>query len=230
MYSYERIPGSRPIKPEKDLLKSMITKQFALKLKNLGYRFKGKYRVYKEEAEVENPYKDIFSIYRGFEFRILLLNEDIYLCIDPKIIFKFNSSIKQLIEKGANPNSLKDFSVSYSAEREGIDGYLIETASIGEDFVCKIKNYRDFREVEISADKVFPEPRPELIQKLLNEIGVQYDVIGLQRKLSFLDSKTASRDRLYKTLEIIKRLKSEVFPLKFGEFEVNIEETPVVVR
>ena len=65
---------------------------------------------------------------------------------------------------------------------------------------------------------------------ILNELGMDFDVISLQRKLSFLDSRTASKDRLIRTLEIIKRLKQEIFPLEFGEFKIALEDSPMVVK
>jgi len=229
-YSYRNFSGAKEIDPDIRVLKSMITKQFGLKLRNCGYRFKGKYIAYKEE--VEHPHKDIFNVFEGFEFRIILLNEEFFLCVDPHIVFRTSCSINYLLSQGFDQGSLSDFSVSYSGEeRMRIDGYLIETVKEGNAHFCQIKNFRDFAEVKVPADKVFPESRPELIQMILDKLGRNFDVASLQRKLSFLDSKTASKDRLMKTLEIIQRLKQEkIFPLEFGEFKVELEDNPVVVK
>ncbi|MEM3871136.1 MAG: hypothetical protein QXE05_01030 [Nitrososphaeria archaeon] len=236
-YSYEGGNGAREVTPDLKIIKSMITRQFGLKLRSLGYRFKGDYIAYKEENEIDQPYKNIFSVFDGFEFRTVLIGESILLCIDPHIIFRTNCSVGELIENSVPLDQLRDFSVTYLLEKEkkGIDGYLLETlrqqTENGKDaIICKIKNYRDFTEVTIPAYRVFPEARPELIQELLNKIGAAYDVINLQRKLSFLDSKTASRDRLMKTLEIVRKLQSEVFPIEFGKFKVDLEVEPIVVR
>jgi len=228
-YSYKSFPKAREITLNLRVLKSMITKRFALKLRNNGYRFKRRYIAYREE--VEQPHRDIFSVFKGFEFRTILLNDQIFLCIDPHIVFRVNCSIDYLLSKGFERVSLSDFSISYSGE-EGtrIDGYLIETIEESDVNFCRIKNFRDFTEVKISADKVFPEPRPELIQMILDVLGRNFDVKSLQRKLSFLDSKTASKDRLTRTLEIVQGLKQEIFPLEFGEFKIELEDNPVVVK
>ncbi|MCS7365261.1 MAG: hypothetical protein NDF54_07495 [archaeon GB-1867-035] len=228
-YSYKSFPEARETTFNLRVLKSMITKQFALKLKNNGYKFKRKYIAYREE--VEQPHKDIFSVFKGFEFRIILLDDQIFLCIDPHIVFKVNCSIDYLLSQGFDRSLLSDFSVSYSGEEgKRIDGYLIETVEESNVNLCRIKKFRDFTEVKILANNVFPEPRPELIQMILDGLGRNFNVISLQRKLSFLDSKTASKDRLMRTLEIVQRLKEEVFPLEFGEFKVELEDNPVVVK
>ena len=237
-YSYENGPGAQRVRPSLPILKSMITRQFALALRRKNYKFKGRnYRPYRVEAEINHPHKDIFSIYEGFEFRMVLINGQIFLCIDPHIMFETKCSVEDLVNKGVNHKELNDFSVSYSVKSEGkrrVDGYLLETISEksgeGISLACRIKNYRDFKEVLVPAKSVIPEPRPELIQELLNKLNRNYDVISLQRKLSFLDSKTASKDRLFKTMEIAKHLQKEVFPLKFGEFKVKLEAEPIVVR
>ena len=82
-YSYKSFPKAREITLNLRVLKSIITKQFVLKLRNNGYRFKGKYTAYREE--VEQPHRDVFSVFKGFEFRTILLNDQIFLCIDPHL-------------------------------------------------------------------------------------------------------------------------------------------------
>jgi hypothetical protein len=232
-YSYERsIDAVEEDHPSIQILKSMITRQFALKLQNNGYRFKGEYRVYKPDYQLESLHRDIFSVYDGFVFRTVVIGGSILLCIDPHITFSFNASIKTLIDKGIRLDQLKDFSVTYSGGKiKRIDGYLLETLrQKGTNLVCRIKNYRNFTEEIVPAEIVFPEARPELIQETLKKLNRPYDVVALQRKLSFLDSKTASRDRLLKTLEIAKELQERIFPLEFGQFKVELEIEPIVIR
>ncbi|MGB9614052.1 MAG: hypothetical protein ACPL3B_00925, partial [Fervidobacterium sp.] len=111
-----------------------------------------------------------------------------------------------------------------------VDGYLIETIAERECFLCKVKNYREFEEEILSADIVFPEPKPELIQHLLVLLNRNFDLIAKQRELSFLNSKTASKDRFYKTLEIVNMLKEKIFPISFGDWKIDLETTPIVVK
>lgn len=236
-YCYESSAGAQTVVPDLPILKRMITRQFALALKRNDYRFKGRYRAYKLENEISHSHRDIFSVHEGFEFRTVIVEEQMFLCVDPHIVFGIKCSIEDLVSKGIKPEELNDCSVSHLAEDEErrIAGYLLETVLGKRDIeprssICRIKNYRDFAEVLVPAKLVFPETRPELIQELLSKLHRNYDVIRLQRRLSFLDSRTASRDRLLKTMEIIRQLQKDVFPLEFGEFEVNIEAEPIVVR
>ncbi len=232
-YSFKRTNEGLKLKDTNLLiLKSIITKQFALKIKEAGYRFKGKYKVYTLKNKIKHEATDIFSLFEGFEFRFVLIGSDLFLCIDPRLIFKMNSSIKDLVDKGVVLEILRDFSVFYKKDNENMErsGYLIETINENGKIKCKIKNYDDFYEEKILAKEVFLEPKPEIIQMILNELKINFNVISLQRKLSFLDSKTASRDRFFKTLEIVKKLKQNIFPIKFGVFEVDIEDEPVIIR
>ena len=234
-YSHTYYQNSEPISPDLGLIKALITKQFVLKLKSQGYKFKSKYKVYDIGQEIVTPYTDLFKLYEGFEFRTVIIGEEIFLVIDPKVITVVQASIQDFLLRGADIGSLREFSVYYLEEESGgriveKKGYLLATQGEGDNAVCIIKRYEDFSEITVSAGSVFPEPRAELLQTLLGAIGEEFDIIELQRKFSFLDSKTSSRDRLLKTLEIVERLESEVFPLKFGDFEVKIDKTPIVVR
>jgi len=224
--------GLQPIEVTLPMLMRLVTKQFVLGLKEAGYCLKGRYIVYREQDELDQPCKDIFCIYDGFEFRVVNLTNGILLCVDPHLIFRSNCTIGQLLEKGMSPADLSDFSVNYRREeRYRIDGYLIETRiSDSGQALCKVKNYRDFKQEDVPAENVLPEPKPELIQRVLEHLSRRFNVIALQRKQSFLDSFTASRDRLMRTLAIITELRRNVFPLRFGKFKVSLDSEPVVIR
>ncbi|RLE79748.1 MAG: hypothetical protein DRJ51_07160 [Thermoprotei archaeon] len=231
-YSYERI-SSIEVEPTLEMIKRILVKQFCLTLKNNGYEFKGKYLVYSKSKEIDHPHRDIFSVFDGFEFRIMIVQSEPVLCINPHLIFRVNCSIQDLIERGVDIAKLSDFSVSYKGENSyGVDGYLIETLIERDSrtsFLCRIKDYREFTEELVPADRVRPEPRPELIQYLLRCLNIEFDVIKMQREYSFLESKTASKDRFLKTLKIVKELK-KLFPIKFGDFEVDIQTEPIIVK
>lgn len=236
-YTYEALENAVEIEPNPVLLKSIITKQFCLKLYDNGYRFKGKYLAFKKEDRINQPHDDIFSIFDGFRFRTVLLFERLFLCVDPHLVIWSQASIEYLLKQGCNPHQLADFSVSYrSSEGRRIDGYLVRTASansfeghLGEDFLCQVKNHRDFKEELLSPSAVYPESRPELIQTLLDVLNRKFNVISLQRQHSFLNAKTASLERLRKTLTIVAGMQV-IFPLEFGGFKVTLENEPVRIK
>jgi len=231
--TYEVKEGCQPIEPTLPMLLSVVTKQFALKLRAAGYRFRGRHLPYRSADELDQPCKDVFRIYDGFEFRIVNLSGSILLCINPHLILRSNCTVGQLVKDGVDLAELADFSTSYrGAEGKRIDGYLIETkvADSGQ-ALCKVKSYREFKQEDVPAEDVLPEPKPEVIQRIIEAMNRRFNVIAFQRKYSFLDSSTASRDRLVRTLEIVKRLQEEkIFPLTFGGFQVNLDGDPVVIQ
>lgn len=230
-YSYMFEEGLIEVQPTVQMIKRIITKQFILKLKNAGYRvIRKKYVAYHKQNEMDLPHRDIFSIFDGFEFRIMTLNNNLMICINPRLVIRANCSVEYLIKSGINPDKLKDFSVRYKGDEGRVDGYLIETIAERECYLCRIKNYREFKEETIPAGRVFPEPKPELIQYIIELLNRNFDLITKQRELSFLNSKTASKDRFYKTLEIATMLKKSIFPINFGDWEVNLETTPIVIK
>lgn len=236
-FSFEPFGGASETEPNLQILKNMTTKQFTLKLREKGYSFKGKYRAFLESEKIEQPHEDIFSIFKGFEFRTVILEDSIHLCIDPRLIIRTNCSIDYLIQQGIDIEVLADFSVVYWNQKgDNLLGFLIETipgekidARLGLSPICRIRERKEFKEEYIVPKNVYPESRPEILQSILDNLDRSFDVISLQRKYSFLDSKTASKDRLAETFDVIEKLKS-VFPLRFGGFQVALEQEPIRIK
>ena len=111
----------------------------------------------------------------------------------------------------------------------GVDGYLIDTTTIDEGVRCHVKDYRSLQEMQIDSSNVKPEPRPEVLQKLGECINLDFAVVKLQRKLSFMDSPVPSRERFAKTLELAKDLAQSIFPISFGGFTVTMDSTPIAI-
>ncbi|MHA1919936.1 MAG: hypothetical protein ACTSWX_09345 [Promethearchaeota archaeon] len=215
-------------------IRNLITKQFVYNLKLKNYIFKGKYRFYHLKDEIKQRHSQIFRIFNGSKFRFYILQNDLFLVLDPNLIINFEASIYELIKLGINPETIKNFSVRYKNESTGgIDGYLIETKQQEQnnsEFYCKVKDYKSFEVIDCNAKHTYPESRPELIQKFLNEMKLNFNVITLQRKESFLSSKTASLDRFQRTLDIINELKNEIFPITFGSYRIDLESDPIIVK
>lgn len=237
LYTYKKVKNAKEIEPSLSLLKGMITKQFCLRLIDNSYKFKGKYLAFKEDDIIDQPHADIFKMFNGFKFRTITLFDRLFLCIDPHLIILNEASIDYLLNEGVAPHRLSDFSVRYrSQEGKNVDGYLVETAQgntfdgrLGSEFLCKIKSYREFEEQLIPPSRVYPESRPEVIQRILDNLDRRFNVISLQRQHSFLNTKAASKERLKRTLEIIRQL-LEVFPLEFGKFKVILEGDPARIK
>jgi len=222
--------------PPIEVTKSMISKHFGAKLQSSGYLSKkkriGDYHAYSREDEVQHQQTDIFRLYTGFEYRFAIIQGHILLVVNPHLIFEMAASISKLISLGCPIDTLRDFSVSYRSG-SGVDGYLVETVvqSDGEkNELCNITDFRDGTEQFIKAKTVFPEGRPDVLQYILKLLNRNFDVTDLQRRFSFLDSKTSSKDRYSQTLSIVEQLRSRVFPLNFDDFQVQLSGGPVQVR
>jgi hypothetical protein len=236
-FSHKKMPGAVETELRIPILKNMFTKQFCLKLRDCGYRFRKKYHVFRNEDAIGQPNSDVFEVFNGFKFRTIELFKRLFLCIDPHLIIITRASIDFLLKEGMNSESLSGFSVRY--KEEGlyyIDGFLLSTAPgktfdnrLGSDFLCQIKSYRDFKEELVSPSVTFPESRPEVLQALLDGLGRNFNVVSLQRQHSFLNSRTASRDRLQRTLRIVTQLQ-DAFPLNFGKFKVVLENQPARIK
>jgi hypothetical protein len=241
--SFSEYKGSKETQASPEILKGFLAKQLYLKLKAEGYKSRKKisYCVYRDADEVKQDYGDIFRVFRGFSYRVLVLDKSYFLCIDPHITLETMSSIAHLIQRGLIASDL-EFPVRYKTEESfRIDGYLLDTA-IGTEFdqnleptyFCKIKRYRvkkdEPSEDIVSAETVFPESRPELIQRLLEKLGIYYNIIKLQRNLSFIDSRTASKDRFAETIRIVNGIQSEIFPLAFGDFLAKLNPKPIIIK
>jgi len=237
VYTYEAGKNRVEIELSSLLLKRMVAKQFWLGLKKDGSGSRGKYSAFREEDIIDQPHGDIFNMFNGFRYRTIVLFDRLFLCIDSHLVILSMTNIGHLLSQGIAPEKLSDFSVRYRSQGgKHIDGYLIKTAQghtfdsrLGSEFFCKVKSYREFEEQLVLVSQVYPESRPELMQRILNDLNRSFSVISLQRQQSFLSSKTASKDRLKRTLEIVTQLK-EVFPLQFGDFEVNLESEPVRIK
>jgi hypothetical protein len=237
-YSWQSSPQGREVVPDLEILRRFISKAFSSALREHGYWFRGKYIAFLPKKEIEQqPHRDIFRMYDGFAYRIVVLGDHFTICIDPHLALRFLAKVDRLIIMGLGLDKLSDFSVSYKKEGERrIDGYLLETTLTGAGkSMCRIKAYREedkeIREELVDSSIITPEARPELIQKLLQELGSNFDVISFQRKFSFLDSRTPSRDRFAKTLEIVSSLlNGGVFPLQFGGFQATLAPNPLVVK
>jgi len=243
-YSFVAYPNSTECQVTQDILTSFLRKRLPLALKDRGYNFRKKYHAYKDNNdEVKHSHQNIFRIFKGFEYRIVALENEVFICIDPRVILESVSSIADLIQRGISPSYLNDFSARY-IDDEGfrIDGYLVETATGKElaqkpnsSYFCRINRYRKEKEEPeeeiVPAERVFPESRPELIQEFLERLGIDFGLIRLMRSLSFLDSPTPSLDRLVQTIRRVEELvTSGVFPLKFDGFSFNLDNQPIVLK
>jgi len=232
-YTYTFREGCEPAETSLYRNKLFITKHFAEKLREAGYavkRRKSDYGtryslVYDPHAIINERHRDILHLYEGFDVRFPLIAEEIFLRIDPHVIFRVTGSLDDLMTKGIHRHILRGIPVRYREEEyAGISGYL---ERIDENRICHIVDFRDGQERRIQAAEVFPEARAELIRNLLVSLGSDYDVVRQIQRAAFLHTDQPSRYRLRRTLDIASDLAERIFPLSFGGFNVVLETEPV---
>lgn len=231
-YSLAGGTGNIVAEPAQEIIKRFIFKNLISRLAAKGFLRKRRrisYVVFRTSDEVQHPHTQFFRVYNGFEIRVRTVEEAYLLCIDPHVVIQSEATLAQYVQQGVSLSGLSGFSVKYDDDTySGIDGYLIETLQNGV-VKCRIKNYRELNETLVDVNKVKPEPRPEVLQELGDKVGIDFGVIKLQRKLSLQDSPIPSRQRFEKTKELAAMVAREIFPMKFGNFTIEMNAAPVAI-
>lgn len=253
-YSLEPHERSKTIEFTGEIRKRCISKAFREALRPQGFSFKGRFGniAYYTKSFLNRDYREIFGAYTAFEFRTWENfdgeNWQSYLIIDPHIAFAMRASIHNLVVDGHNNRKLEGMSLENYAVRVtgesvqsldeklfGIDGTIVAMKRLSDtELVCEILDARNGKILEFPAQDVYLEPRPEILRDVvLKGLGINFDVIKLQRERSFLESSTAAKDRYLKTIEIVEKFlqqHTKTFPLSLGDNKVHISSKPEIIR
>jgi len=202
------------------LLKSLVTRIFQLLLKSEGYEIRrdrlGNYDVFDPRNLILHESQDIFKILKGFEYRIRVYGDFLYLAVDYKIRFEPVASIGELIDKGVDPEFFFGNFVILN-EDDKPKKCLVEKINEEEAEV------RDLREElhRVSTREIYPEPKPHVLDEVLKLLGRKANAVMLQRKATFLDIRQASRRRLHEIRNIIDSLRT-LFSKGYNGFEIEL--------
>ena len=224
-FSLKKINGCEETEFNPYKIQKLIENAFKKKLSSNSYSFNRKYVVYKENNKIPHKQENegIFSIFKGFEYRFVPIMNDMFLCIDYKLIIKFNASIQDLLDLNASKRSLIGNSVKFkSTDREERNGLLIGVEDHG---VC-IVDFYEGGEKSVSADKLYLLCRPEVIQHILKEMRRSENVISLQRQHSLLNP----RRRLVEIKKVAKSLNDEIFPILIEGLDIKLDTEPLPIE
>ena len=209
-------------------IRKLIENAFKRKLSSDLYKFWGKwdYTAYTENNKIlhNRQNESIFSMFKGFEYRFAPVMDDMFLCVDYKLIIKVNASIKDFLNLNATKQSLIGNSVEFKDIDKGkSNGTLISISDKGD---CIVDFYEGGME-SVSADELYLLCRPEVIQHILKEIGQPEDVVLLQRQYSLLNP----RRRLVEIKDIVKKLNEEqCFPILIEGLEIILDDKPLPIE
>lgn len=215
------------------MLKSFITKHMGIQLKGNSFissksrnAFDSSYISYSLAKEISHADRDMYKIFDGFEYRIVLLENKFCLCINPHLKIKTEASVKSMIQNGLPPDQLFLLGADY---QEGMERKRcnIVSATVSN---CNIRDLDADEDKEIVSEDVFVLPKPDILQNLLSLMKRKSNIIEIQRKYSFLSDKEASKARFQKTIEIASGLTEKIFPLQFGDFRVEFIPKTINLR
>ena len=212
----------KEIQPDTLALQSFITKQFLISLAAKGYliskkgdKFERTYIVYSTSKEIQSSDGDIYKLFDGFEHRIVLLDGNFFLCLNPHLKIKTVSSVKELIAKGLSSEKIVSLGAIY-CDREGKRVRCNIVSATADK--CRLRNLETGLDEDVNSGIVYIVPKPDILQGILLALGRKSSIIEIQRQYSFLSQREAAKGRFTKTLEIASNLADQVFPLRFAEF------------
>ena len=221
------------VKAESWILKSFLVKFLSLALKKSQYLTSRKgnasdisYLVYSLSSEIENIDKDIYKVFDGFEYRIVLVENTFCLCINPHLKIKTEASIKDLLQKGLPVEQVMTLGAECFNNGEKLRCNIISANQNK----CRIRDIDTGGDKEVESEDVFIISKPDILQGILSALRRRSNIIEIQRKYSFLSDKEASKSRFRKTLEIASNLAEKVFPLTFGDFKAEFIPKTVNLR
>jgi hypothetical protein len=227
-FSLEKIGNPDEVEFKPYLVRKLIENDFRNNLSNRSYDFKDRYTAYKDANKIPHnrQNEDIFSMFKGFEYRFIPIIDDMFLCIDYKLTIKFNASIQDLLDLNAPERLLIDRSVEFmDVDEQKLNGRLIRIENSDD---CVINLYGDNAgPFSVPASELYLLCRPEVIQHILKEIGKPENVIALQRQHSLLNPKR----RLAEIKKVVKTLNDEdIFPLLIEGLGITLDAEPLPIE
>lgn len=211
------------VEPHPMILKDIITTIFKKVLEKHGYKIDANrltnYFVRKEDYTIPHENEDVFKIVKGFEYRIRAHGGLLYLVLDYKTSIEPNMSIQGLIGEGIESQFFLDTFVKFEKEDRKIKGKIESLDSTD----AEIKDFRGSIH-KVQLDLIYPETKSYMLDRILSKLDRKKNAVFLQRSATFLNIKQASRRRL----DEIKRIKdelSELFPLEYSGFKIQIKDT-----
>ena len=242
-YSFQQGEGFQEATLNISLLRRIVLMAVRDRLRQAGFDFKGLqgHIAYYKKSQFQHPCSDLFSVYTGFEFRVVDYSDGesqrLYLVVDPHIVFVTNQSIGELVQRGVPPEIFSGHAVKVhdvAAERRGgIDHYLLDiTRGTNASVICEVCDARSSAKENKDGGVVYIEPRLEILQAIIDALKLKFDVVEFQRRKSFLASPIASRDRFSKTQEIVNEFlikREKAFPMDYHGFKIDLVGSPIPV-
>ena len=173
------------------------------------------------QLDIPSNVKPFLRMYSAYEFQIRRYFENFYLCVDYKCqvhnVQKL-SAVGQQLPRAELINSRCFTSNPYSRE-----GRIINF-----DSEFALVHFFDTESDEnVPIDSVIPSCSLTMLDKLLQQSGIPFNLSMAIKRYSLASKAGLARERSDKIARIVEYIASSLFPVQFGDFEVNITTEPV---
>ncbi len=173
------------------------------------------------ELDLPVKVKPLLRMYPAYEFQIRQYFDQFYLCLDYKCQVR---NIQRLSVVGK---------------------HLPQSSIVGRHCVAKTEEWREGRIVEfdmefatvqfsdteteehISTDSIIPSCSLAMIQTILQHEGVSFNLAATLKKHSLSSRSGLAKERSRKIDLVARHVADRLFPLQFGDLEINILTEPV---
>lgn len=170
----------------------------------------------------------LVSIYPGFKFRVVQLQDGPYLLLDYLVRVRNRANLARLLQ--IHPQ-LRNRRFSRAFVKQNSQWLPCQIRSIGPDGIVSVELWSDKGKVEsASLSNVLPQLPTTWIAELLEKVGVKVDLQKTVKQLSLSLSRNAARERKAKTVEIAEHLSRKVFPLRVRNYRLYLSTTPRRLR
>ena len=173
------------------------------------------------ELDAPVEVRSILRFYPAYEFQIREYHRRYYLCVDYRCLAL---NVKKLVEIGRRLGRAALQGRRCIANKEGWrEGRLSE---VGDEF-ARVRFFDTGTEESVSVDKVIPNCSVSMLESMLKQEGISFDLSAALRKHSLVTRPDAARERAEKTLTMVNHLAETAFPLRCCDLDVDVASDPV---
>jgi predicted HTH transcriptional regulator len=164
----------------------------------------------------------LVSIYPGFQYRLMRIGRDSFLCLDPTVEVRNRANVNQIhsLLPWLQLQGLRCFAKTSQGWQVG---HIVSEPEPNKVTVTLIDNSPGENSQVLDADAVIPAlPTYPHLSSLLQAAGVKINLAEEIRRLSLISVPRPALARAQRTLEIAERLARQIFPLYIGEYVAHL--------
>jgi len=179
-------------------------------------------KIIKKASMLKNYGEKTAVIYPSFKSPVWLIKGQFYLCLDYEIKVKNHLKANEIFSM-APDFQIKPYSKGFYKAENG----SWETAKFYGAADEEIEVYLPTKGIyRVSPEKFLPDLPVQAIVDLLERKGIITTINRDVKELALLTVDKAPKQRLEKTTQFARELRDAIFPIKIGEYEIDLETSP----